>query len=249
MDKLHAPVTLAATASKHAIAATISKARGDNSTFTATQVEPLILNYTASKKALLEALKKSPHTQDAFQQRVMMARFYALDWADAHPGETIVPPMTEELRKRYASLMTGAAPDAKSLKEKQVRCTKEQWQRKSTLRTWFSRLLKEAGLKTTKAQGGARIKKGKTKVAKGAETQAVDKRTNRLPARNEQGGFAMPAIVKVESPVEAANYYTAMATTLVKFTSANIKSKAAAPFDKPVQKFHRDVMALAKKCK
>ncbi len=249
MDKLHNPVTLAKSATKRDAAAIVSKARGDNSTVTATQVEPLILNYTASKAALKEALKRAPHTQEAFQKRVMMARFYALDWSDANPGETIVPPMTEETRKRYAALLAGAAPDAKSLKENQVRCTKDQWQRKSTLRTWFSRLLKEAGLKTVQTRGGSRVKTGKTKVAKGVKTQAVDPRTNRLPAKNEQGGFAMPAVIKVQAPAEAANYYAAMATTLVKFTSANIKSKAAAPFEKLVTKFHRDVMALAKKCK
>lgn len=249
MDKLHSPVTLAKSADKRAVAAIVSKARGDNSTVTATQIEPLVLSTTASRAALLDALKRAPHTQKEFQARVMMARFYAMDWADANPGEALVPPMTEETRKRYAALLAGAAPDAKSLKEKQVRCTKEQWQRKSTLRTWFTRLLADAGLKTVSTQGGARVKKGKTKVAKGATTQAVDSRTNRLPARNEQGGFAMPAIVTVQAPAEAAAYYTAMATTLVKFTSANIKSKASAPFDKLVQKFHRDVLALAKKCK
>lgn len=249
MDKLHNAITLAKSATKRDAAAIVSKARGDNATFTATQIEPLVLNVTASRAALLHALKSSPHTQDAFQKRVMMARFYAMDWADANPGETLVPPMTEETRKRYQALIGGAAPDAKSLKPDQVRCTKEQWQRKSTLRTWFTRLLADAGLKTTKTQGGARVKTGKTKAAKGAATQAVDTRTNRLPARNEQGGFAMPAVIKVQAPAEAANYYAAMATTLVKFTSANIKSKAAAPFEKLVTKFHRDVMALAKKCK
>lgn len=249
MDKLHNPITLAKSATKRDAAAIVSKARGDNATFTATQIEPLVLNVTASRAALLHALKSSPHTQDAFQKRVMMARFYAMDWADANPGETLVPPMTEETRKRYQALIGGAAPDAKSLKPDQVRCTKEQWQRKSTLRTWFTRLLADAGLKTTKTQGGARVKTGKTKKAKGITTQAVDTRTNRLPARNEQGGFAMPAVIKVQAPAEAANYYAAMATTLVKFTSANIKSKAAAPFEKLVTKFHRDVMALAKKCK
>ena len=107
----------------------------------------------------------------------------------------------------------------------------------------------DAGLKTTSTRGGKRVKTGKTKKAKGITTQAVDPRTNRLPAKNEQGGFAMPAIIKVQAPVEAANYYSAMATTLVKFTSANMKSKAAAPFEKLVTKFHRDVMALAKKQK
>lgn len=247
MDKLHNAITLAKSATKRDAAAIVSKARGDNATFTATQIEPLVLNVTASRAALLHALKSSPHTQEAFQKRVMMARFYAMDWADANPGETIVPPMTEETRKRYQALIGGAAPDAKSLKETQVRCTKEQWQRKSTLRTWFTRLLAEAGLKTASKRGGSRVKTGKTKKAKGAKTQAVDPRTNRLPAKNEQGGFAMPAIIKVQAPVEAANYYAAMATTLVKFTSANMKSKAAAPFEKLVTKFHRDVMALAKK--
>ena len=249
MDKLHNAITLAKSATKRDAAAIVSKARGDNATVTATQIEPLVLNVTVSRAALIHALKSAPHTQEAFQKRVMMARFYAMDWSDANPGETIVPPMTDEIRTRYAALMAGAAPDAKTLKEKQVRCTKEQWQRKSTLRTWFTRLLADAGLKTTSKRGGSRVKTGKTKVAKGAKTQAVDPRTNRLPAKNDQGGFAMPAIVKVQAPAEAANYYAAMATTLVKFTSANIKSKAAAPFEKLVTKFHRDVMALAKKCK
>ena len=249
MDKLHNAITLPKSASKAALAAAVSKARGDNATVTATQIEPLVLNVTVSRAALIHALKSAPHTQEAFQKRVMMARFYAMDWADANPGETIVPAMTEEIRKRYAALLAGAAPDAKSLKEGQVRCTKEQWQRKSTLRTWFTRLLADAGLKTVSKRGGSRVKTGKTKAAKGAATQAVDTRTNRLPARNEQGGFAMPAVIKVQAPAEAANYYAAMATTLVKFTSANIKSKAAAPFEKLVTKFHRDVMALAKKCK
>lgn len=249
MDKLHAPITLAASASKQAIAATVSKARGDNATVTATQIEPLVLSTTASRAALIDALKRAPHTQDAFQKRVMMARFYAMDYMADHAGANTVPAMTEEIRKRYAALLAGAAPDAKSLKEGQVRCTKEQWQRKSTLRTWFTRLLADAGLKTTKAQGGARVKQGKAKVAKGVTTQAVDKRTNRLPAKTEQGGWAMPAIVKVDAPREAANYYTAMATTLVKFTSANIKSKASSPFEKEVNRFYRAVIALAKKCK
>lgn len=250
MDKLHNPITLAKSATKRDAAAIVSKARGDNSTVTATQIEPLVLNVTASRAALLHALKAAPHTQDEFQKRVMMARFYAMDWSDANPGETIVPPMTEETRKRYQALLGGAAPDAKTLKPDQVRCTKEQYQRKSTLRTWFTRLLAEAGLKASPGKsGGTRVKKGKTKVAKGAKTQAVDPRTNRLPAKNEQGGFAMPAIVKVQSPIEAAAFYKAMATTLVKFTSTNYKSKASAPFDKLVQKFHRDVIALANKQK
>lgn len=250
MDKLHNPITLAKSATKRDAAAIVSKARGDNATVTATQVEPLVLGATASRAALVHALKSAPHTQDAFQKRVMMARFYAMDWSDANPGESLIPAMTDEIRKRYAALMAGAAPDAKTLKPDQVRCTKEQWQRKSTLRTWFTRLLAEAGLKASPGKsGGTRVKTGKTKVAKGAKTQAVDPRTNRLPAKNEQGGFAMPAIIKVQAPVEAANYYSAMATTLVKFTSANMKSKAAAPFEKLVTKFHRDVMALAKKQK
>lgn len=261
MDKLHNPITLAKSATKRDAAAIVSKARGDNATFTATQIEPLVLNVTASRAALLHALKSSPHTQDAFQKRVMMARFYAMDWADANPGETIVPPMTEETRKRYQALIGGAAPDAKSLKPDQVRCTKEQWQRKSTLRTWFTRLLADAGLKTTKTQGGARVKTGKTKAAKGSGLKtpphgaSLGTKGSKAPAadvippRNEQGGFAMPAIVKVQTPVEAAAFYKAMATTLVKFTSTNFKSKASAPFDKLVQKFHRDVIALANKCK
>lgn len=252
MDKLHNPVTLAKSADKRALAAAVSKARGDNATVTATQFEPLVLNATTSKAAMIHALKSAPHTQEAFQKRAMIARFYAMDWTDANPGETIAPAMTEEVRKRYAALMAGAKPDAKSLKEGQVRCTEKQWSRKGTLRGWFTRLLQDAGLKSKgkpRGTGGTTVKKGKTKAAKGVETQAVDKRTNRLPARNEQGGFAMPAIVKVETPKEAANYYTALATTAVKFTSANIKSKAACPFEKIVTRFHREVMAQAKKCK
>lgn len=244
MDKLHNAITLPKSASKAALAAAVSKARGDNATVTATQIEPLVLNVTVSRAALIHALKSAPHTQEAFQKRVMMARFYAMDWSDANPGETIVPPMTEETRKRYQALIGGAAPDAKSLKPDQVRCTKEQWQRKSTLRTWFTRLLADAGLKTVSKRGGSRVKTGKTKAAKGSGLKTAP-----LPAKTEQGGFAMPAVIKVQAPAEAANYYAAMATTLVKFTSANIKSKAAAPFEKLVTKFHRDVMALAKKCK
>ena len=165
MDKLHNPITLAKSATKRDAAAIVSKARGDNATFTATQIEPLVLNVTASRAALLHALKAAPHTQDEFQKRVMMARFYAMDWSDANPGETIVPPMTEETRKRYQALLGGAAPDAKTLKPDQVRCTKEQYQRKSTLRTWFTRLLADAGLKTTSTRGGKRVKTGKTKKA------------------------------------------------------------------------------------
>jgi hypothetical protein len=258
MDKLHNAITLPKSASKAALAAAVSKARGDNATVTATQIEPLVLNVTVSRAALIHALKSAPHTQEAFQKRVMMARFYAMDWSDAHPGETVPPAMTEEIRARYAALMAGAAPDAKTLKEKQVRCTKEQWQRKSTLRTWFTRLLADAGLKTVSKRGGSRVKTGKTKAAKGSGLKTAPHGASLglkgstpapLPAKTEQGGFAMPAVIKVQAPAEAANYYAAMATTLVKFTSANIKSKAAAPFEKLVTKFHRDVMALAKKCK
>ena len=263
MDKLHSTITLAASADKKAIAAAISKARGDNATVTATQFEGYVLQATSSNASLIEALKRAPHTQDVFQSRAMAARFYAMDYMDDvaagkvketrnAQGAVIVPPMTDDIRKQYAALLDGAAPDAKKLKENQVRCTAAQWSRKGTLRKWFSRLLEQAGLKALpNRSGGKRVKKAKTKTAKGATTQAIDSRTNRLPARNEQGGFAMPAIVRVQAPSEAAAYYTAMATTLVKFTSANMNGKdpAAAPFNKLVQKFHRDVMALAKKCK
>jgi hypothetical protein len=262
MDKLHNPITLAKSADKRTVAAIVSKARGDNATMTVTQFEPLVLRASAGYSELIAAVKRAPHTQEAFQKRAMMARFYAMDYmADVDAGKVkehrgadgsiVIPPMTEETRKHYASLLAGAKPDAKSLKEGQVRCTETQWQRKSTLRTWWSRLLGAAGIKTIEKRGGSRVKEGKAKVAKGVKstTDKVDSRTNRLPARNEQGGFAMPAIVKVQAPAEAAAYYTAMATTLVKFTSVNFKSKASAPFDKLVQKFHRDVMALAKKCK
>ena len=263
MDKLHSTITLAASADKKAIAAAISKARGDNATVTATQFEGYVLQATSSNASLIEALKRAPHTQDVFQSRAMAARFYAMDYMDDvaagkvketrnAQGAVIVPPMTDDIRKQYAALLDGAAPDAKKLKENQVRCTAAQWSRKGTLRKWFSRLLEQAGLKALpNRSGGKRVKKAKTKTAKGATTQAIDSRTNRLPARNEQGGFAMPAIVRVSAPAEAAAYYTAMATTLVKFTSANMNGKdpAAAPFNKLVQKFHRDVMALAKKCK
>lgn len=262
MDKLHSKITLAASADKKAIAAAVSKARGDNATVTATQFEGYVLQATSSNASLIEALKRAPHTQDVFQSRAMAARFYAMDYMDDvaagrvketrnAQGAVIVPPMTDDIRSNYAALLAGAAPDAKSLKANQVRCTAEQWSRKGGLRKWFSRLLEAAGLKTLPGrQGGKRIKKGKAKRAKGSQsTGGTDTRTNRLPARNEQGGFAMPAIVRVSAPAEAAAYYTAMATTLVKFTSANVKNKAAEPFDKLVQKFHRDVMAIAKKYK
>lgn len=261
MDKLHSKITLAASADKRAIAAIVSKARGDNATISASQFETHVLQATSGNASLIEALKRAPHTQEAFQSRAMAARFYAMDYMDAvaagkvketrnAEGMVIVPAMTDAIRSQYAALLNGAAPDAAKLKENQVRCTAAQWSRKGTLRKWFSRLLEQAGLKALPGKsGGKRVKKGKAKKVKGATTQAVDPRTNRLPARNDQGGFAMPAIVKVQSPHEAANYYSAMATTLVKFTSANIKSKASAPFDKLVQKFHRDVMVLAKKCK
>lgn len=259
MDKLHSKITLAASADKKAIAAIVSKARGDNATVSATQFEGYVLQATSSNASLIEALKRAPHTQDVFQSRAMAARFYAMDYMDNvaagkvketrnAEGAVIIPAMTDDIRKQYAALLDGAAPDAKKLKENQVRCTAEQWSRKGTLRKWFSRLLEQAGLKALPGKsGGKRVKKGKTKKARGADM--TDSRTNRLPARNEQGGFAMPAIVKVQSPHEAANYYSAMATTLVKFTSANVKSKAAAPFQKAVEDFHRKVMAIAKKCK
>ena len=235
-----------------ALASAIANARGDNKRATPAMLEGAIIASTSTNEALLDVIRNSQVDQKQVQARAMAARFYSMDYmADVKSGKVkeardtsgnvIIPPMTDDTRKRYLSLLQGAAPDAKTLKEGQVRCTAEQWQRKSTLRTWWTRLLAAAGVKTTETRGGKRATKGKTKVAKGAETTAAPA----APAKT-----AAPVVSRVVNPQEAAKYFSLMAAEMVRFTQLNRtatekgKASPTEAFAKAVAKFQEEVAKI-----
>ena len=235
-----------------ALASAIANARGDNKRATPAMLEGAIIASTSTNEALLDVIRNSQVDQKQVQARAMAARFYSMDYmADVKSGKVkeardtsgnvIIPPMTDDTRKRYLSLLQGAAPDAKTLKEGQVRCTAEQWQRKSTLRTWWTRLLAAAGVKTTETRGGKRATKGKTKVAKGAETTAAPA----APAKT-----AAPVVQRVVNPQEAAKYFSLMAAEMVRFTQLNRtatekgKASPTEAFAKAVAKFQEEVAKI-----
>lgn len=235
-----------------ALASAIATARGDNKRATPAQLEGAIIASTSTNEALLDVIRNSQTDQKQVQARAMAARFYSMDYmADVKAGKVkeardasgnvIIPPMTDETRKRYLSLLQGAAPDAKTLKEGQIKCTAEQWQRKSTLRTWWTRLLAAAGVKTTETRGGKRATKGKTKVAEGVKTTAAPA----APAKT-----AAPVVARVVNPQEASRYFSLMAAEMVRFTQLNRnatekgKPSPAEAFAKAVAKFQEEVAKI-----
>lgn len=235
-----------------ALASAIASARGDNKRATPAMLEGAIIASTSTNEALLDVIRNSQVDQKQVQARAMAARFYSMDYmADVKSGKVkesrdasgnvIIPPMTDELRKRYLSLLQGAAPDAKTLKEGQIKCTAEQWQRKSTLRTWWTRLLAAAGVKTTETRGGKRATKGKTKVAEGVKTTAAPA----APAKT-----AAPVVARVVNPQEAAKYFSLMAAEMVRFTQLNRtatekgKASPTEAFAKAVAKFQEEVAKI-----
>lgn len=236
-----------------ALASAIASARGDNKRATPAQLEGAIIASTSTNEALLDVIRNSQVDQKQVQARAMAARFYSMDYmsdvkagkvkeARDASGNVIIPPMTDDTRKRYLSLLQGAAPDAKTLKEGQVRCTAEQWQRKSTLRTWWTRLLAAAGVKTTETRGGKRVTKGKTKVAEGVKTTAA-------PAKIETK-TAAPVVARVVNPMDAAKYFSLMAAEMVRFTQLNRtatekgKASPTEAFAKAVAKFQEEVAKI-----
>ena len=167
--------------------------------------------------------------------------------------------MNDTIRASYLALLAGTAPDAKSLKEGQVRCTAEQWQTKSTLRTWWTRLLAAAGVQTTQKRGGPRVKMGKAKKGQGSHIPPTGGQSG--PATTGESGSDKPPITTAPVPPitprvinahEAGLYYQREAAAMLRFTMANAEPVAGKPapteaFRKLVAKFAEDIAKLIKK--
>jgi len=267
--KLGQKITVATSANEKDVAAIVANAVGDNAKTDAKTLEGVILRAGSNYHDLLNAIRTCAHDQKEVQRRAFIAEWYQRDYMTKvqngtvkeqrnAQGAVIIPPLTEKIRKEYGVLLDGANPDAKTLKEDQVRCTVEQWQRRSSLRTWWTRLLFAAGVKTVENRGGARVTQGETKTAEGATDPKLntgnadpktDSRTGRLPAKNDNGSWAMPAIVKAHTPQEAGSFLYALAATARQFITANTKGKTptATAFQKEVNRFHEAIAKLSAK--
>lgn len=242
-------VTIAANATPAAAAAVVAKAMGDNSTVKATELEGVILRAASSNADLLDALRRCDTNQKELQQRAFAARWYAGDYMDDvatgkiaakrdSGGNVIIPAMNDSTRKAYLAKLTGKTTDKAII------------QRRSTLRTWWTRLLFAAGVKTMEARGGKRTKVTKVttpKVAAGVTTTAA-------PAAGGKPTLASvpPATPKVTTPMEAAAFFQREAALLLRFTMDNAKPvmtgkpSPTAAFEKLVSAFVKGVAKIGK---
>lgn len=237
-------IVIPAAATPAAAAAIVAAKMGDNATVKATELEGVILRASSSNEALLDALRRCDVNQKELQQRAFAARWYAGDYmSDVHMGKVqakrdsggnvIIPAMTDTIRKTYLAKLTGKTDDRAII------------QRRSTLRTWWTRLLFSAGVKTMEARGGKR-----TRVVK-------DTKAKPAPAAPAAGGkpsvaAVPPATPRVTTPMEAAAFFQREAAVLLRFTLDNAKPvmtgkpSPTAAFEKLVSAFVEGVAKIGK---
>lgn len=215
-NKINA-IVVPANAAPADIAAKVAHAMGDNATVKATELESVILRASSSHAALLDALRRCDFNQKELQQRAYAARWYAADYmrdVDAGKinakrdgaGNVIVPPMTDATRKAYLAKLTGKTKDAEIIR------------RRSALRTWWTRLLFDAGLKAIDNRGGSANAKKRVNV--------VTKVTKATPApvAGKPSVAPVPAATpRVTTPMEAVAFYQREAAVLLRFTLDNAK--------------------------
>jgi len=240
-SKLLSQVTVEPGADKLTAAAVVARAMGDNAKVKASDMEPVIFRANTARAELLDMLRRAPHDQAEFQTRCFIAEAYARDWRKNNADKPI-PPLTDKVRATWAKVFTQA------LKA----CTKEERQLRATLRTWWTRLLFDAGVKTMATRGGAHgnrhtvtkvTKDDKPIAAKGAETTA-----------KPSVAAVVAAVPRVTSPLEAVNFLQKEAAIMLRFVNHNIdpvmKGKPS-PTDgaiaKLVAKFVRDLAAIGTK--
>ena len=218
-------VTMPINATAQEASAKVAHAMGDNATVKATELESVILRASSSHAALLDALRRCDFNQKELQQRAYAARWYAADYmrdVDAGKinakrdgaGNVIVPPMTDATRKAYLAKLTGKTKDAEIIR------------RRSALRTWWTRLLFDAGLKAIDNRGGS---------ANAKKRRRVTKVTKATPAPTPVAGKApsvapVPAATpRVTTPMEAVAFYQREAAVLMRFTVDNAAPVAGKP--------------------
>lgn len=240
-SKLLSQVTVPANTDKLTAAAVVARAMGDNAKVKASDMEPVIFRANTARAELLDMLRRAPHDQAEFQTRCFIAEAYARDWRKANADKPI-PPLTDKVRAAWAKVFTQALKT----------CTKEERQLRSTLRTWWTRLLFDAGVKTMAARGGAHgnrhtvtkvTKEDTAKVATGAETTA-----------KPSVAAVVAAVPRVQTPLEAVNFLQKEAAIMLRFVQANIEpvikgkpSPTDGALAKLVGKFTRDLAAIGTK--
>jgi len=242
-SKLLSQVTVPANADKLTAAAVVARAMGDNAKVKASDMEPVIFRANTARAELLDMLRRAPHDQAEFQTRCFIAEAYARDWRKANADKPI-PPLTDKIRSTWAKVFTQA------LKV----CTKEERQLRATLRTWWTRLLFDAGVKTMATRGGAHgnrhtvtkvTQETEAKLAHGAPTGDAGKKPTVAPV--------VTAVPRVHSPIEAVNFLQKEAAIMLRFVQANVepvmkgKPSPAEPVSKLVAKFVRDLAAIGNK--
>ena len=225
-------------------AALVAAKLGDNKRLPITEFEAIIVRATSTDVDLINAVKCIDVDQKEVRGRAMAAHWYALDYsAQAESGKLsatrasgvlVIPPMTDEKRRYYGKLLQGAAPDAKKLGADQVRRTVEQDKIYAACRKWWQRLLMKAGVMTVERRGGARVKKGKAKLAKGAKSQA-------MPA----AAPALAILPPVPNAAKAGAWLYDEAKRMAAFVAKN--KTHAAQFQTLVNAFMLDVAKLTNK--
>lgn len=213
-------IVIPAAATPAAAAAIVAAKMGDNATVKATELEGVILRAASSNADLLDALRRCDTNQKELQQRAFAARWYAGDYMEGvamgktaakrdSGGNVIIPAMNDSIRKTYLAKLTGKTDDRAII------------QRRSTLRTWWTRLLFAAGVKTMEARGGKRTRVVKDNKAKPAPTPVAGKAPSVAP---------VPAATpRVTTPMEAVAFYQREAAVLMRFTVDNAAPVAGKP--------------------
>lgn len=217
-------VTMPINATAQEASAKVAHAMGDNATMRASELEGVILKASSGHAALLDALRRCDVNQKELQRRAYAARWYAGDYmrdVDAGKvnarrdgaGNVIIPAMTDAIRKPYLAKLTGKTKDAEIIRKR------------SALRTWWTRLLFDAGLKAIDNRGGSA----------NAKRRKVTKVTKATPAPTPVAGKApsvapVPAATpRVTTPLEAVAFYQREAAVLMRFTVDNAAPVAGKP--------------------
>ena len=231
------------------IAAKVAHAMGDNATVKATELEGVILRAASSNADLLDALRRCDTNQKELQQRAFAARWYAGDYMEGvamgktaakrdSGGNVIIPAMTETVRKAYLAKLTGKTDDRAII------------QKRSTLRTWWTRLLFAAGVKTMEARGGKR-----TRVVKDTKAKPAPAGIKTIyPAAGGKPTLANvpPATPKAATPMEAAAFLRNEGALMLRFINMNLdppmrgKPSPTEAFAKLVSDFIEGVAKIGK---
>lgn len=234
-------IVIPAAATPAAAAAIVAAKMGDNATVKATELEGVILRAASSNADLLDALRRCDTNQKELQQRAFAARWYAGDYMEGvamgkttakrdSGGNVIIPAMTETVRKAYLAKLTGKTADKAII------------QRRSTLRTWWTRLLFAAGVKTMEARGGKRTRVVKDTKAKPAPAAGGKPTLANVP----------PATPKAATPMEAAAFLRNEGALMLRFVNMNLdppmrgKPSPTEAFAKLVSDFIEGVAKIGK---